>query len=199
MSFELPTKQATALASTDLIVKTNSRGDAPRLVPVSLLQSSINVNTVGAGTPVNAEAADGTVIFSGTPVADESLTINGDVYLFKASRGGAFEITIDANNTTQGDNLVTAITADATAYVGVNAAGTVTITAATKGAAGNDITLATDATGTAVSGTNLTGGVDGTVGSSGALYKDSSYLYVAVADNTVSGTNWRRIDLGTAY
>lgn len=168
-------------------------GDVPEYIKLALIWQ------VPEGTPVNAAAASGSVVFSGTPVADETLTIGDNVYTFKASRSGAYEITINADNTTQGDNLVTALTADDPSVVGVNTTGTVAITAATKGAAGNDIALATDATGTAVSGANLTGGVDGTVGLDNQLYVDSSYLYVCLGDNAITDTNWRRIALGTAY
>jgi hypothetical protein len=37
------------------------------------------------------------------------------------------------------------------------------------------------------------------VGDQWQTYADSSYLYVAVAANTATGANWRRIGLGTAY
>jgi len=150
-------------------------------------------------TPVNAVASAGTVTFTGTPVEDETLTIGTDVYTFKTSRSVAFEITINANNTTQGDNLDTAIAADATGYTSNNVTGTVTITAAVAGVIGDSIGLATDATGTGVSGTNLENGVDGTVGVAYELAMDASYLYCAVAANTTADSNWRRIDLGSAY
>jgi hypothetical protein len=52
---------------------------------------------------------------------------------------------------------------------------------------------------TAMEATHLDGGVDGTVALEGDMYRDASYLYVAVADNTVADGNWRRISLGSAY
>jgi phage tail sheath gpL-like len=145
-------------------------------------------------TPVsNAIAATGTVVFSGTPVADETLTIGTDVYTFKSSRSLAFEVTINANNSTQGDNLDTAIAADATDYTSSNTTGTVTITAAVGGTAGNSIALAEAATGTAVSGAALTGGVDTSPGVLGEICSDDSYLYC------YTSTGWRRVSLGSAY
>jgi len=178
----------------------DERGPGNRLTEIfQIIASYIGRAAKATSTPVNAVVATGTVVFSGTPIANETLTINGNVYTFKASRAVAGEITISANNTTQGDNLVTAITADATLYTAVNASGTVTISAATKGAAGNAITLAEAATGTAVSGATLTGGVNGTVAQAGDFAFDSTYLYCAIAANTVSGTNWRRISLGSAF
>jgi phage tail sheath gpL-like len=145
-------------------------------------------------TPVsNPVAAEGTVIFSDTPVADETLTIGTDVYTFVAARGSAFEVTINANNSTQGDNLDTAIAADATDYTSSNTTGTVTITAAVAGSAGNSIALATDATGTAVSGAALAGGADTSPGVLGEICSDDSYLYC------YTSTGWRRVSLGSAY
>jgi hypothetical protein len=47
--------------------------------------------------------------------------------------------------------------------------------------------------------TFLEGGVDGTVGTKGDCYADDTYLYIAKDDNTTADSNWRRIDLGSAY
>ena len=40
-------------------------------------------------------------------------------------------------------------------------------------------------------------GVNGTEGEKSDSYLDASYVYFAVADNTIAGKNWRRITLGT--
>lgn len=82
-------------------------------------------------------------------------------------------------------------------------AATMTVTALTKGVAGNSIAIA-ESLGNASSkwagdATFLSGGVNGTVGSKDVMYKDTSYMYIAIADNTIADTNWRRIALGTAY
>lgn len=45
----------------------------------------------------------------------------------------------------------------------------------------------------------LENGVDGTVGKANEILADATYLYHAVAANTVADTNWRRIALGSAY
>lgn len=42
---------------------------------------------------------------------------------------------------------------------------------------------------------HLDGGVDGTLAERGDLYIDASYLYIATADNGVTGTNWKKITL----
>ena len=51
----------------------------------------------------------------------------------------------------------------------------------------------------ALTATAMTGGVDGTTGRAGEARYDTSYLYVCVAAQTVAGTNWRRVSLGSAY
>ena len=51
----------------------------------------------------------------------------------------------------------------------------------------------------ALTATALAGGVDGTVGTKGELKADSSYLYLCIADNAVSGTSWRRFSVGSVF
>jgi len=77
----------------------------------------------------------------------------------------------------------------------------VTVTAKTKGVAGNSITLDEDMANGAWTGAavNLSGGVDGTVGEQWQVVVDASYLYIAIAANTIADDNWRRISLGSAY
>jgi hypothetical protein len=131
-------------------------------------------------TPVNAVAASGVVTFSGlpavhvdnvqasgtvtitgTPVAEETLTVDDQEFTFEAERSGTGEITIDADNETQAENIVAAITADLTTVTAENTLGVVTITAVVAGTAGNAIVLTESATGTAVSGSGtLENGVD---------------------------------------
>ena len=76
---------------------------------------------------------------------------------------------------------------------------TITVTAATRGIAGNDIATTDTMANGAFGAATLAGGVNGTVGSLRAAYTDATYLYVAVAANTIAGNNWRRVALGTAY
>jgi hypothetical protein len=90
--------------------------------------------------------------------------------------------------------VVAAVTASDTEGVGaVDGTGDVVeLTADEGGVAGNDITLAeTCANGAfTAAATELAGGVDGTVGVAGTMRIDSSYLYIALADNTVADANW---------
>jgi hypothetical protein len=79
------------------------------------------------------------------------------------------------------------------------AGSTLVVTATTKGTVYESIeTETTCALGT-FNVAHLDGGVDGTIGYKGDLMMDATYLYICYADNGTSGTNWRRIALGTAY
>jgi hypothetical protein len=126
-------------------------------------QPRVNVFAQGtvtvSGTPViTFTQATGTITVSGTPVAEEILTIGDETYVFKALANSEFEITIDADNTAQANNIVATITNDSTTVSATNLAGVVTITAKNTypGVLGNAIILTEDATGVtgiAVSGT----------------------------------------------
>lgn len=93
---------------------------------------------------------------------------------------------------TVANSLVTAVKASPT---------TMTATNLIKGVVGNSTAIAeTLADGSwAAAATFLSGGVDGTVGLANETCADASYLYHCVAANTISGANWRKISLGTAY
>lgn len=99
--------------------------------------------------------------------------------------------------------LVAAITASDTEGVSaVDGTGdTIDLTVDVAGAAGNDIPLATTMVNASFTDDAETfeGGVNGTVGSAHKFMVDNDYLYVCVAENTVSGKNWRRIDIGDAF
>jgi len=99
--------------------------------------------------------------------------------------------------------LVSAITALDTQGVGAadGAGDTVVLTADVAGVVGNAIIIGeTLANGSFTAGaTVLSGGVNGTVGAMMESKVDASYLYRCIADNTISGANWRRISLGSVY
>jgi len=176
--------------------------------------SAIADLTPATGTPVNAVAAQGTLTIAEPVTAENTMTIGAVVYTFKANgtAAAAGEIDMGAAEADTKLNIVKAIkgtdtlndahpTVDcAAAFVGDN----LVLTAKTKGAAGNAIVT----TQTLTHESNIfdadtlgttTAGVNGTVGSAKDQKIDNSYLYVAIADNTVSDTNWRRISLGNAY
>lgn len=125
----------------------------------------------------------------------ETFTANTNV--FAAVELGAGADCTAANAITA---LVAAITAsDAQGVGAVDGAGdTVVFTADVAGVGGNQIEIQETLINGSVPGL-LSGGIDGTVGAENAVARDASYLYVCVAANTVSGKNWRRITLGSAY
>jgi len=93
------------------------------------------------------------------------------------------------------------VAADAGAdYTLADGAGdTVTVTGDTNGVVGNAYATTETMANGEFGAVTLEGGVDGTAGSQWDIYVDASYLYVAVAANTITGQNWRRVSLGTAY
>lgn len=166
---------------------------------------TVDITALAVGTAGNAITSVGT-----GQMSFAAATLEGGVDAAVAN-----DVLIGINAEAAIDNLVLAITAGAgagtnyatgtTENANVTAvkasASTMTCTAKVKGTSGNSITIAKSGTNlTWASGaTALSGGVDGTVASEGQMYKDSSYLYVAVSANTVADTNWRRVDLGSAY
>lgn len=122
------------------------------------------LTATASGAPVSSyTAATGTVTFTGLPTAAQTLSIGNEVYTFVASATDPFDVTIGADETETGDNLVTAL-ADSALVTGVNAAGVVTLTAIVSGLSGNAIALSETADNTAVSGSFMTGGVAPVVG-----------------------------------
>jgi hypothetical protein len=107
-----------------------------------------------------AVKATGSVTFTGLPVADETVTINGQVYVFKAAAVGALEVTIGADADETGTNFAAKVNANSIVVTAINTAGVVALEAISGGTGGNAITLAEAATNTTVSGATLTGGVD---------------------------------------
>ena len=160
---------------------------------IVLTTNATGVAVSGAGTLAN-----------GVDLVDEYIMVGAQKFTFVSARSGAgsFEITVNANNTTQGNNFVSAL-ADVSNVTGNNNAGAVTVSAAVKGVAGNDsIALSESATGTSVTsvtGGKLDGGVDGTPGQLNEVCADANYMYRAVAENTFVDANWTRIATGAAF
>lgn len=114
------------------------------------------------------------------------------------------------------DNLKLAINAGATAgteystgtvvnpdvTAGTNTSTTQVFTAKIKGVIGDLITTTEDLANTVFDDGTLgteTPGVDGTVGVANETCVDATYLYHAIAANTIADANWRRLTLGSAY
>lgn len=168
---------------------------------------------ISGTTPVNAVASQGTLTVDTQPTVGDTMTIGTKVYTFTtdgtAAADGEIDVGADladaktlipaAINGTDGNNDANAV-ASAAAFVGDDCV----ITALVKGVDGD--LIATTETFTAVTNVfdaatlgTTTAGVDGTVADGGDCYIDDTYLYYALADNSISDTNWRRIALGSAY
>lgn len=161
-------------------------------------------------TPVNAVlATPGQLTIAVQPIAGDTMTIGTKVYTFVANGTESDDGDISVKT-----DLATAKAAIIAAINGTDSindphpaisAGTFTvnnlpINALAKGVSGNVATTETfDDVGNVFSAAAMTGGVDGTVGRKNSFASDASYLYVAIAENTVADTNWRRISLGSAY
>jgi len=65
------------------------------------------------------------------------------------------------------------------------------------GVLGNSIDVSTDIANASLGDTHLSGGIDGTPGLEGERMIDADYYYVCLADNDISGANWRRTALET--
>jgi len=100
-----------------------------------------------------------------------------------------------------GTNYATGTTANATVTGVKSAANTFTATALTKGVSGNSIAIAEACANSSWAGgaVILSGGVDGTVGTQDEIRRDTSYLYICIAVNTIADANWRRVSLGAAF
>lgn len=153
-------------------------------------------------------------------VAAETVTIDGRVYSFvdvlSETNGAAAiagQVLFGADSAAALDNLKLAINAGATAgtnystgtvvHATVNATTntdtTQVVAANIKGIAGNSLATTETLTNGAWGSTVLAGGIDGTVGLAKKILADSSYLYVAIAANTIADANWRRVTLGSAF
>ena len=160
---------------------------------LSLTTDATGVAVSGAGTLAN-----------GVDHVHETITIGTQEFVFVTLRSGvgSFEITVNADPTTQAANAKAAINADVANVTSDNAAGVLTVTAATKGVSGNLIVLsevATETTVSSVTGGKLDGGINGTVGVINEIAADANYIYRAIAANTISDANWRRDTWGAVY
>ena len=135
-------------------------------------------------TGIDLTASTGaTITFTGVGVADETVKIGNDTYVYKAAPSAAYEVDIKTDATTQAAALVSAINLDGTAgaygalhvtqspYVSAtSAAGVITLTSRIAGTIGGGIAIQMTATnGTNIAaGATLAGTTGGAVGS-GAL------------------------------
>ena len=110
-------------------------------------------------------AATGTItIGAGNAEEDDTVTVNGVEFTFKAAPSGAREVDIGADNDESAANLQAKLVASQAAAVlkaeYTVADNVVTVTYKVPGTAGNAFTLAKDGTNITVSGATLSGGAD---------------------------------------
>lgn len=115
-------------------------------------------------------AATGTLTLTGNATEDETVTVGGTVYTFKAAPAGDYEVDIGIDASTSIDNLIAEITGNGTgpAHPDVTAAAgagdTMDVEAKQAGAAGNAIATTTTMADGTWGDTTLTGGVTQTGG-----------------------------------
>jgi hypothetical protein len=187
----------------------NGEGDVPLGIDAAATQASIvaaingsdgwnSPNDKASAGAFNANVSAITALAGGTQnIPTTSTFTNGENLFSAAALAGGADCLAPAAVTA----LVAAITASDTQGVGAadGANDTVVCTADDLGVAGNDIDSVAVMANGSFAAAKLSGGQAGTVGDQWQTYADASYLYVAVAANTATGANWRRIGLGTAY
>jgi hypothetical protein len=180
------------LAAAKLNIVAAINGDGAFNEPHPLVSAAAFVGDICAISALIGGVAGDTI------ATTETFTANTNIFGGATLGGGVSCTQADAVTA-----LVLAITASDTQGVGAadGAGDTVVLTADTAGVVGNAIEIAETMTNGAFAGgaTALSGGVDGTVGKMTEPKVDGSYLYVCVADNTISDKNWRRISVGSAY
>jgi len=175
--------------------------------------TTVNIQTTALLTPVNAIFAESKLTVTGENpqiVATNTVTIDGKVYTFVDTLGVVEgQVLVGVSDTLSLSYLYHAINHDAgfeteyycaVAHPTVEAytanATSMTIRARTGGAAANAIPLLENSASLSWGGATLGGsvlGVNATTGTVGDFKTDSNYLYGLIADNTVSGSNWRKL------
>lgn len=144
-----------------------------------------------------------TALIGGTAANLISLTetFTSESNVFDGETLGTTTAGVDCTATNAVADLVAAVNLNDTVGVTASSDGdTVIVTADTAGVIGNVITVTENLTNAEFDEETLVGGVDGTVTeSTGILFADESYVYYAIAPNTIADKNWRRIALGSAY
>jgi len=192
-------------------------GSIQKVDDIKASKISPEVFIIPEGTPVNAVASVGKITSDATAPSDtDTVTIDTKVYTFKTALTPVEgEVLIGISAATALDNLAAAINHTGTAGTDYSCAAvhptvvattntdtTQLIAAKVKGVAGDLIALKESSDHLAVDADKLgaqVAGVDGTVGAANETYADASYIYHAISANTIADTNWRRVELGSAY
>jgi hypothetical protein len=191
---------------------------APKLAATLDMTSHALTNLkVEVGTPVNAVAASGVLTTDDTELTDgDTVTIGNVTYRFKDTMAQINDVKRDGTTAdTTLANLVAAINGSGTSgvewFAGTVAnpdftsstvsAHAITVTANVKGVAGNAFAKTESSSHLDWDGVGavMTGGVDGTVGQAKQILANNSYLYLAIAANTIADANSRRFTVGSVY
>jgi hypothetical protein len=168
------TTQGTAAAGHVFGLK-NTRGETYKFPVVALVGGVLVPWNPLADSDVPNAWATGTITLSvAVPTAAETVTINGDVFTFRALADvdTDYEVAIGATLTETATNLSNAINnvrndfGIAGGVIATSSAGVVTVKS--PGVAGNAVTLAEAGTNIAVSGATLSGGTDSDAEAGGA-------------------------------
>lgn len=159
-------------------------------------------STVATAADFETNTSVVTALIGGTAGNDiaTTTTMAGGSNAWDAVKLGTTTAGTDCSATNAVTAIVAASASGTEAVTLADGAGdTVTVTADTAGVAGNAIATTEDMANGEFGAAVLENGVDGTVGTQWEAKVDADYLYVAVDDNTIVDTNWRRVSLGTAY
>jgi phage tail sheath gpL-like len=154
--------ETTANLQRDVYAETGLRELAGLKLEDYMKKATSGTRPVSVKTQVNAAKATGTITLS-SHVATDTVTVNGITFTCVASGATGNQYNVGGSDTITGDNLVTALLANATLaamITAANVAGVVTLTALNPGALGNAITLAISAHGS-VSAARMAGGTNG--------------------------------------
>lgn len=155
-----------ATSHTDKYVFAEKVADYMKALSGGCRSGSIDAQIDGG----DAVAASGTITFSGTGAASDTVLINGVTFTAVASGATGNQWNVGGSATLSAAALAAAIVASATALVNAHvtataASGVVTITSKFEGVQGNAVTIAEGVDGSshmAVSGARLTGGTAAT-------------------------------------
>lgn len=173
---------------------------------VAAINGTDGHNIANADASIAAFAADAAVLTAlvggvlGDSIATTE-TFTAVTNVFDAASLGTTTAGADCTAANAVTAVVASVTANDTAGVGAadGAGDTVDLTADLKGTEGNSIATTETMANGAFGAATLENGVAGTVGVVDEIRWDSSYMYRAIAANTVNDANWRRVSLGSAY
>lgn len=148
--------------------------------------------------PANARPAMANIVVQGTPLENDTITLNSQIFTFVVSRTNIYEITISADLPTQANNIVLALNTDqidVIATINDTHDYEIDLKASIGGEDGNNYTITGSATGITINslGGHFVYGLNGTVAFANETVAMGNVIYHSIDANTITGTNWRRI------